>query len=558
MLRNAPEDQVKLWNSVQVDERYYTVAQREYLPSDGGSRVDRWSHLAQGRKHWKTCMEECVGRVVALLRAFGAEPWCSICQGNHGPGFDTHTLSVKHYNAMRHLIEQSDDLDMVAELLWHETYVPGGRVKYNHLDGEMLVFRDKPVLEASVIHLHELWMSGAWIQVCAAAAVAAQPGWDKTMWPNMWSAWHWKQKMFTNVERVVKILTLNGALTSCQRCLICPEGWFSCEHLLGPKHYTTLVKLLPEKMPVQTETYTQYWSFLGGSIAYNHVTGTLLMLRRISGGNDPVAPPPPLAVMPQPLPPPPQPQPPPPLQPATSSTVAPPAVDMQLAAHQQQSASSTQQAPEEGLGAFRWFWQKVASRQAPQLEELVVAALDLVQIAAVLPYCELCQCRLPPCVSFAQHVSTDIGHMAKVLARFEQVGPDCRGWVQCWPGVAEFNHLTLDVVKLIARVGGSENSVAGDRASAHEVDEQLCAAVLPVTNDDAEDQEGTKHADPLWVKFVDPKTLDFWWYNQVTEETLWSEPEVSCGATESSHTSITVPLIAGTGGEPSDGSSFQC
>jgi hypothetical protein len=402
-------------------------------------------------------------------------------------------------------------------------------VKYNHLDGELQVWRDMPIMEASVIHPQDLWASGQWIQVCAAAVVATQPGGDKTMWP------HWKQKMTTVVERVVNILSLNGALTFHPYCMICSTEWFSIQHLLGPKHFRGLVDRVPEKMPVQTENYFQFWNFTGSSMAYNHVTGTLIMMRR-SGGNEPVAPSvagfsiagPPPAVMPQPRPPPPPPQTPPP-QPATSSTVAPPEVDMQLASHQQQSASScgtydtfakwtynppakldapakphtigTQQAPEEGLGAFRWFWQKVAAHQAPQLEEIVVAALDPLQTAAVLPYCELCQCRLPPSVSFAQHVSTDIGHMTAVLARFEEVGPDCRGWVQCWPGVAEFNHLNLDVVQLIAREGGSENSaaVAEGRASAHEVDEQLCAAVQPVTGDDAEDQQGKKHADPLIV-----------------------------------------------------------
>ena len=31
------------------------------------------------------------------------------------------------------------DLNTVQELLWHETYIPGGWVKYNHLDVELHV-----------------------------------------------------------------------------------------------------------------------------------------------------------------------------------------------------------------------------------------------------------------------------------------------------------------------------------------------------------------------------------------------------------------------------------
>jgi hypothetical protein len=165
--------------------------------------------------------------------------------------------------------------------------------------------------------------------------------------------------------------------------------------------------------------------------------------------------------------------------------------------------------------------------------------------------------------------------MAVVSATLELVGPDCRGWVQRWPGVAEFNHLTLNVytaAELRAREGGSEvaAAVAGGRASAHgEVDEQLCAAVQPVTGD-AGDQE--EQADPRtvpadatqWEEYLDPETGRSWYHNPKTDEFSWSDPKVmqSCGPTESldhtsgdggqQHTSPTAALTAGTGGEPSE------
>ena len=209
---------------------------------------------------------------------------------------------------------------------------------------------------------------------------------------------------------------------------------------------------------------------------------------------------------------------------------------------------------------FGWFWQQCAALQVVELEKIVVAALTPRQTAAVFHYCQLCQCFLPQCVSLGQHVSTDIGHMAKVSDRFEEVSPACRGWVQCWPGVAEFNHLTLDVSDLRAREGGSEvpAAVVGGRVSAHaEVDEQLCVAVQPVTGD-AGDQE--EQADPRivsadatpWLEFKDPETGRYWWWHSKSGECSWNDPKVmgSCGATAA--------LTAGTGGEPSGTDVFDC
>ena len=124
--------------------------------------------------------------------------------------------------------------------------------------------------------------------------------------------------------------------------------------------------------------------------------------------------------------------------------------------------------------------------------------------------------------------------MAKVSERFEELSPVCRGWVQCWPDVAEFNHLALVVSDLRAREGGSQvaAAVVGGRASAHaEVDEQLCAAVQQVTGD-AGDQE--EQADPRtvpadatqWQAYSDPLTGYVWYWNAKTMEALWSDPTV--------------------------------
>ena len=118
----------------------------------------------------------------------------------------------------------------------------------------------------------------------------------------------------------------------------------------------------------------------------------------------------------------------------------------------------SQQPPVSGDGVFLWFWQQHAALEVTRLEEILVAALG----SNLHHYCELCQRRLLPSDSFAQHVSTDKGHMAQVQACFELGDPSGRGWVQCWAGVAELSHLTLNVStgELRARGTGSEVDAA--------------------------------------------------------------------------------------------------
>ena len=149
--------------------------------------------------------------------------------------------------------------------------------------------------------------------------------------------------------------------------------------------------------------------------------------------------------------------------------------------------------------------------------------------------------------------------MAKVWEIFENVGPGGRSWVQCWPGVASFNHLTLDVSDLGANGRGSEvpDAAAEGRVSTHdEVDEQRCVAVQPVIGD-AGDQE--EQADPgivradaaLWVQFKDPESGRVWWWHSKSCEWSWNPPKVIHCCDPAMSLEPTAALITGTSDEPS-------
>jgi hypothetical protein len=258
---------------------------------------------------------------------------------------------------------------------------------------------------------------------------------------------------------------------------------------------------VPENKSVCTDHFWQVWDFETGAFAFNHLDGTMVMTRR-SDGNEPVVPAFPLATavagqsqqsadiyvdtherrlaalrVPQ-LHPTSKPLVEVVTQPAMSSSFAPSAADMQQqsgvggstgsavspwgklapAKHDalvELHMSGTQQLPVSGVSAFMWFWQQRVAREVKPLEEVLVVAFG----STVHQYCKLCQRSILPSEGFAKHVARDPVHIAELQAAFEHDGPNGIGWVQCWAGVAQFNHLTLDVSieELGARGGGSED-----------------------------------------------------------------------------------------------------
>jgi hypothetical protein len=500
MLPTAPADVVALWANIPQDRRWYTVEEPAHPPHDAFVRLeDRWPQLAGGAKHWKHCMEGRARLVSTLLRAFGVEPFCTLCESNSGE-FDTHTTSPKHFRAVYHLVEQSDELDM--ELLWNRNCVVNGRVAYNYLDGEIRVLREVPLPTESEIYPHKLSVSGQWIIVGAAVVVPVQPAGDRTKWPNMWCIRFWKKQMQRAAVRVVDILKANGALEGCS-CLFCSQQYFSTEHLLGPRHFNTLMARVPENKSVCIDHFWQVWNFENqrGALAFNHADGTVLMVRR-SDCNELVVTALPLAtavagqsqqsadiyvdtherilaaLRVPPLHPTSKPLVEVVTQPATSSSLGPSAADMQqqsgvggstgntvspcgkLAPAKRDAPvelhmSGTQQLPVSGVSVCWWFWQQHAAREVKRLEEVLIVAFG----STVDQYCKLCQRSILPSEGFAKHVARDQFHIAELQAGFEHDGPNGTGWVQCWAGVAQFNHLTLDVSieELGARGGGSED-----------------------------------------------------------------------------------------------------
>jgi hypothetical protein len=297
----------------------------------------------------------------------------------------------------------------------------------------------------------------------------------------MWSIRHWKEKMQRATKRAGNVVTVNGGASSCH-CLLCPSQLLSDSHLLGRSHFNELRARFPDTVPVRVDDFWQTWAdkFVTGAMAFNHVDGTLRMVRRPDGSEPPA---PVLADLPADahervlaavgfLPRPPQPPPPPleEVEPAMSSTLAAGATETPAGSRQNFASVGSiggtvspwaelspasldpptkpdglgmqhQSAVGGGGGAFLWFWHQHAVLRVKRLEDVLTTALG----ASVARYCDLCQRSIAPSESFTEHVARDDGHIAQVQARFEQEGQNGHGWVQSWPGVAQLNHLTLEV-----------------------------------------------------------------------------------------------------------------
>jgi hypothetical protein len=455
MLYNAPPDQVARWARTPQDGWWYQLDP----PLNSLDRPDQacdYPQLADGSRHWKSVMAQPVGSYTALLRAFGVEPFCDLCNCTAGC-FDTHTTSSKHYSILYRHVEQNlehvpvGDWRRGREDYWHETFVVGGCVRYNQLDGELQLRRDMPVLEMNVTRPEELPLPEQWMLVGAPAVVCVQPVADRTKWPNMWSHRHWKEKMQRAVVRACEVVAINGAANTF--CRLCPEQAFCESHLLGPKHFGVLMNQLPETVPVQVDDFWQQWivETRTGAMAFNHVDGTVRLLRR-GDGSEPVVPVQP-AVSTDPLervwaavaglP---QPPAPPPVQVEAAAPVAEAAV---VSSGAELSPESLH--PPAKSDHFMWCWQRNAIREVERLEQVLkteVAGVgeDFRGCLELGRYCCLCHQYIELSDNFANHVVWDGDHCELIQSRFNQEGPNWVGWIQGWMhGRVLFNHLTLEI-----------------------------------------------------------------------------------------------------------------
>lgn len=517
MLPHAPAEQAKRWASVPQDGCWYSVQPPAFAPDDPFDGPSGWPNLASGSRHWKASMTETATMFSNLVRAFGVEPHCTICSaGSTASAFDAHTTSPQHFRVVSETVEAQ--FEMAREELWHETIVVGGRVRYNHLDGEMQVLREVPEEQeySDTVALQALPYDGVWLLGSGPACVAAHPAGLRLHWPNLWSWKNWKEKMERATRRVSEVVEANGDINGC-RCMLCPDRTISPEHMLGKKHFTELAGRVPDGAVLRLEDFWQTWTFPTGAVAFNHIDGTVRVVKRPLGAEDASA-----------------------IEAASAASQSR-ARRTQVKAEPAPAAKPQQPPPPAGspLGPFTtWLWQRHAAVEAKRLE----AALDAVAIPRAGLHCALCGLDVGP-AGLAAHL-VEPWHVWQVQQCFEQQGPDAAVWTQRWGGL-QLNHLTLDVI-----TDGAALAAASAKASepASEAAGPMLAEKAPLevpagaesagwaceeapakTRPQAPEMEekkgaGTAPAPNCWQAFEDPVTRTTWYYNSATGEASWVPP----------------------------------
>jgi len=437
MLEGAAWDQVCRWEGVPEDCRWYRLEQPVVVASDPLAGPKGWSNIHGGPRNWKMIMMPPASAFARLLRAFGVDPDCACCNmgGSCNGSFDSHTAGAAHYQTIYKIVEERL---APREALWQVVNVVGGQVCFNHLDGEIQAMRE-PMEPEVLAMLPEHLPNGCfdWALVGAPACVPMRYPGEKDRWPNMWSARHWKEKMERPARRITQILEASGGLYT-STCTFCPDHCICVEHLLGPKHYTEVVVHCVHERggTVCPDDYWQTWTCVSGAVAYNHVDGTIRMVRKPLALEDAgEVPPPPdieglmvpgegndVAGLPlcRPYDPPARVQPVEPAARGDTMTVAamPPLLPSPVAG---------------SLPAF--LWERHALSAALQLDAL------LREVQA--PRCTLCARAMHEGV--AAHISRSAEHLMAVQMLFSEGGAEAPGWLQTWPGIVEVHHLTMQL-----------------------------------------------------------------------------------------------------------------
>lgn len=461
MLRSAPASEVARWAAVPEDGRWYTLDVRTVEPNDCRAGADGWPNLNGGHRHWKGVMEAASRKASALLKAFGVEPFCTLC--NTGGGFDAHVMGSEHYRNVREHVNQLKELS--KEDLWLETCLVGGRVRFSLLDGELQAMRYVPVPLYPAIIPKDLPVAGQWLLVGSAVAVAVNQVGDRSKWPNLWSHRHWSEKMEWAAQRIEASLVANGAHPFCS---LCPTQKLTAGHVLSKKHFMQLNSRLSDNVSVNSDDFRQLCTFedIGGAILFNHLDGSLHMVRRPEKGTVAETAPGPtkedvmqtamqraktaarVSILPTPrrtvvaepamLP---------PCSPEavararlSGSPFADPS-NYELPLESRRATASTATAAA-GCNAAWDFREVVAKRQVGYLEEVLTKTMG----TEMMRYCQLCHQGLPPSQSFTEHVACDAFHRVQVEARYARDKASGGGWWQCWGGVVQLHHWSLDIM----------------------------------------------------------------------------------------------------------------
>ena len=377
-------------------------------------------------------MSEPSRKFVALLslhRVF--EPFCTLCDRCSTV---PHLLGRDHCGNVRSRMAQFQA--RARDELWLETFLVGGRVRFNMLDGELQALRYVQAPVYRVMAPKDLPLAQHWFLVGPPAVTATTPGGGRGTWPNLQTLQRWYDQMVHAAQKLDDVLQVSSIKIT---CLLCPSQWLSASHVLGGGHYNSMWLRAGGHSSLDTREFSQTYvnEEIGGGINFNHLDGSLHLVRQPDDASTVGAvsraaatqrklsfpPTPPRRKVAEPAC----------LAAVRAATALPP--------DSTSAAASTSEAEAANDPAWDW-WRDMARKHVSWLEEALSKSVS----PAMMRECSLCKQGLLASETFTEHVACNSSHRNHLEATYACDKGRGDGWWQNWGEVAKLHHWTLEII----------------------------------------------------------------------------------------------------------------
>ena len=318
---------------------WYTVLSTVGISRSDGGGAEAYSP-SRSNAAWKQSMRPNVMALENFMQEHGIRLRCSIPNCNGQGSYADHCTSTSndHYNnLLRYFpgIQSGRSIIELKECAWEQMNIQGGAIRWNHLDGTLLMYRGQPPMPrppsfgevaargngpihtadsintppqsllqvpgtqghsladpfSGVMSIVDLPKLSTWYRVKGPCSSPVELGGDGSSLPHFSGGEkNWATQMKPHSVEAVRVLNMHRVAAHSFTCKVCPQFHLSTcewgEHILDSLHYTAIDKALGVRPIVLAKSeFWQTWNVeqpdraLCGTIGFNHLDGELLIRR---------------------------------------------------------------------------------------------------------------------------------------------------------------------------------------------------------------------------------------------------------------------------------------
>lgn len=255
---------------------------------------------------WKQLMGARAAQFLSFLEPFNIWPECMVCKAA-GRGmrsdFGGHVAGQFHFKEVGRLLPNGTRVTDLRGNLWQESLVPGGAIRFNHVDGAIEMCKGQPDSSspsivapgqlalaipaapvmgnagpAEIPDIASLDREGQWIGVSGHIGEPIVKNGDFSQCPFFQSRNAWKSASATFPKKICNFLEKYDIYPQCP---ICPTAVGYEDHIPAQKHYMKLLEQLKPGEPIvqAVSRMWQKWNVPGGAVRLNHVHGRIELWR---------------------------------------------------------------------------------------------------------------------------------------------------------------------------------------------------------------------------------------------------------------------------------------